>query len=569
MADDIEYSADKLSVVDGLHLSDTASDRVILEATRSLSVIIVNYNVCDFLKQAIASVQKACSTLDAEIIVVDNDSADGSVEMVVSSFPDVTLIRNTQNIGFSRANNQAIKISRGEFIVLLNPDTLVSEDSFSVMINFLREHPDAGAVGCQILHPNGKFARESRRAFPTPFVAFCRVAGLSTLFPQSKIFGQYNMSYLPVDEVAEVDALSGSCMMVRRKALLESGPRFTGSDDVPDTPRLLDEEFFMYGEDLDWCYRIQKAGWKIFYTPDTQIIHYKGESTRKGELRYVKLFYGAMVRFSRKHFRGYGRVFVELLRVAIVFKALLSVLGRAVHSSIPVIIDFGVTYLSVIAASLIRSSEGFSFPSPLFMLTVAPAFSLVTTAGIGLSGGYRKSGKSIRSVILGLVLALLLVSAASFFVKQIAFSRLIVLLSVPVAAVLLGAIRLLNRYRASSITRVALVGSDDDASKLLEATRSNPNPSFEVVGIVPVQVQASLNNCQPLADSASSGISSGSETSTPSSFRQEAFRTGRCLSPFGTQRSSCQFSNARRYPRPCYRKSIDSRPLHAPDGRRR
>ncbi|NND71808.1 MAG: glycosyltransferase [Rhodothermales bacterium] len=488
VADSIEYSADIRSPGNERSGSGESPRRQIPTATRALSVIIVNYNVRDFLKQALSSVQKACADVDAEIIVVDNDSADGSVEMIKSSFPDVTLVENTQNIGFSRANNQAIAISRGEFIVLLNPDTLVSEDSFSVMMDFLRDHDEAGAVGCQILHPNGKFARESRRAFPTPFVAFCRVAGLSTLFPKSRIFGRYNMSYLPVDQVAEVDALSGSCMMVRRRALLESGPNQSHPREEvdSDTPRLLDEAFFMYGEDLDWCYRIQKAGWKIFYTPDTQIIHYKGESTRKGELRYVKLFYGAMVRFSRKHFKGYGRLVVELLRVAIVFKAVLSVVARLVRTSLPVVIDFSVVWVSVVTAAMIRANSGFNLPAPLFMMTVAPAFSIVTVLGIGLSRGYQRSGRSIRSVVVGLLLALLVVSAGSFFIKQIAFSRLVVLLSVPIAAVLLGALRLHSRYRASSISRAALVGSNDDAAKLLEAVRVNPNPSFELVGIIPV-----------------------------------------------------------------------------------
>ena len=467
-------------------VADLGEEEFLPPATLSLSVVIVNYNVRDFLKQALASVERAVAELDAEVIVVDNNSADGSVEMIETDFPSVTVIRNKENIGFSKANNQALRISRGEFILLLNPDTIVSEDTLTVLVDFLKDRPGAGAVGCQILHPNGSFARESRRAFPTPMVAFFRIAGLSTLFPKSRLFGRYNMSYLPVDQVAEVDALSGSCMMVRRESLLTSGPFKSpgATDERPtDLPRLLDEEFFMYGEDLDWCYRIQQAGWKIMYTPDTKIIHYKGESTRKGELRYVKLFYGAMVRFSRKHFHGYGKLVVELLRVAIIFKAILSVLVRFTSAVFPAAVDFAVVYASVVGAALLRS---LALPGDLFLITVAPAFAAVTIFGIAISGGYRNRQRNFRSAVAGLLLALLVVSAASFFVPQIAFSRLIILMSVPIAGLLLALIRLTMRYKASSISRTVLIGSPEDERQFSHIITNNPNPSLEYVGIVPI-----------------------------------------------------------------------------------
>lgn len=455
-------------------------------ATLDLSVVIVNYNVRDFLKQALASVERALDGLNGEVIVVDNNSADGSVDMVATEFPWVTLIRNDENIGFSKANNQALRISKGEFILILNPDTIVSEDTLTVLIEFLRDNPSAGAAGCQILHPDGTFARESRRAFPTPMVAFFRISGLSRLFPRSKLFGRYNMSYLPIDEVAEIDALSGSCMMVRRQALVTDGPAKTptpaGGD--RDIPRLLDEDFFMYGEDLDWCYRIQQAGWKILYTPATKIIHYKGESTRKGELRYVKLFYGAMVRFSRKHFHGYGSLIVELLRVAILFKAFFSATSRVITSILPAVLDFTIVYLSVFAAGFIRASQ---VPNKLFLLTVAPAFALVTVTGIGLWGGYSRRERNFRSAVAGLILALVLVSAASFFIPQIAFSRLIVVMSVPIAALALALTRLAIRYKQSSISSAALVGSEDDEREFLRILRSNPNPHLDYIGMVPVE----------------------------------------------------------------------------------
>ncbi|RMH52773.1 MAG: glycosyltransferase family 2 protein, partial [Bacteroidetes bacterium] len=294
-----------------------------------LSVIIVNYNVREFLEQALRSLERARGTLAMEIFVVDNNSVDGSVERVREAFPDVHLIANRENVGFGRANNQAIRQARGRYLLILNPDTIVQEDTLHTLVRFMDEHPDAGAVGCKILNPDGSFAPESRRAFPTPATAFYRITGLSRLFPRSPVFGRYNLTYLPIDQVAEVDALSGSCMLVRQAALWWSreaweaaGPAAGSSDPPPDPPMngagLFDEDFFMYGEDLDWCYRIQRAGWKVYYTPETQIIHYKGESTKKGELRYVRLFYGAMLLFTEKHLENrYSRLMAWALRGSI------------------------------------------------------------------------------------------------------------------------------------------------------------------------------------------------------------------------------------------------------------
>ncbi|MDX1741813.1 MAG: glycosyltransferase family 2 protein, partial [Rhodothermales bacterium] len=251
-----------------------------------VSVIIVNYNVREFLLQAVESIVRATDGLTVEIIIVDNNSVDGSVEALRRCYPDVRIIENRENVGFGAANNQAIRESTGRFLLILNPDTIVQEDTLDEMVAFMIDHPDAGAVGCRILNPDGTFARESRRAFPTPSVAFYRISGLSRLFPRSPRFGRYNLTHLPENEIAEVDALSGSCMMLRRAALCHAR---SGSSEKPRVPipqqptRLFDEDFFMYGEDLDLCYRIQEDGWKIYYTPATRIIHYKGESTRKGD----------------------------------------------------------------------------------------------------------------------------------------------------------------------------------------------------------------------------------------------------------------------------------------------
>ena len=456
-------------------------DREEVEREVDLSVIIVNYNVREFLEQALRSVERAGRNLDVEVIVVDNSSVDGSVTMVRSEFPEVRIIANETNVGFSRANNQAIREARGRFLLILNPDTIVQEDTFEALIDFMEAHPRAGAVGCKILHPDGTFARESRRAFPTPEVAFYRLVGLANLFPSSRRFGRYNLTYLSEDDVAEVDALSGSCMMVRRKAIYDS-PERCGAG-----AGLLDENFFMYGEDLDWCYRIQQAGWKIYYTPETQIIHYKGESTKKGELRYVRLFYGAMMQFAEKHFEyRYSRIFASLLRAGIVFRASMSVLGKWTRSLAWPAIDFVLVFLTASATAMVHSASLEASPAPLFFAVVAPAYGLGTVAGIASCSGYGWR-RRLRCVWFGVFVGLLVVSALSFFAKDVAFSRMVVLLTFPTSALLLSAARLMweSRIRRNPFSKKAvLVGRLDEAVRLRQMLARHPSPPFTLSGYV-------------------------------------------------------------------------------------
>ena len=237
-----------------------------------LSVIIVNYNVKYFLEQCLHSVQKALGKLEGEVWVVDNNSVDGSVEMVQQKFPTVKIIANTDNKGFSKANNQAIRQANGEYILLLNPDTVVEEDTFSKVIQFMDSHPEAGGLGVKMIDGSGKFLPESKRGLPTYDVAFYKIFGLSALFPKSKTFGRYHLGYLDDSKIHEVDILAGAFMLLRKSILEKTG--------------LLDEDFFMYGEDIDLSYRILKAGAKNYYFPETRIIHYKGESTKKSSVNF-------------------------------------------------------------------------------------------------------------------------------------------------------------------------------------------------------------------------------------------------------------------------------------------
>ncbi len=460
-----------------------------------VSVIIVNYNVREFLEQAIRSVELASATLSVEIFVVDNDSSDGSVDMVRSQFPDVQVIANRENTGFSKANNQAIKIANGRYLLILNPDTIIREDTLSSLVDFMDDHPEAGAAGCKILNPDGSFALESRRSFPTPLIAFYRITGLSKLFPQSPRFARYNLGYRSVEEACEVDALSGSCMFVRKEALSKNyAPNESHLADGNDAQLnagagLFDEDFFMYGEDLDWCYRIQQAGWKIFYTPDTQIIHYKGESTKKGDLRYVLLFYGAMIRFSEKHFKKrHSWLFRVLLRCGILARGALHVVTNWTKNHKRLLLDLVTSFVIVASGGLLRFAwEGLSFPG-LYLGVIAPLYAIATVVLISLQHGYRRRQYTrLIPILLANLGAICFIAATSFFAKGLGFSRIALLVSFLFNCAFLFGIRLTYAKKirpAHLLRRALLVGDQSEAKRLQSALDKLPEPLVSLVGYV-------------------------------------------------------------------------------------
>ena len=440
-----------------------------------LSVVIVNYNVCEFLIQTLRSVEQASRDLSVETWVVDNNSIDDSLATVSREFPGVKVIANDQNVGFGAANNQAILRARGEYILILNPDTIVQEDTLVRLKSFMDSHEDCGALGCQILNPDGSFAPESRRSFPTPETAFYRMTGLGRLFPRSKRFGRYNLTYLEQDQESEVDALSGSCMLVRRDALLsENGAG------------LFDEDFFMYGEDLDLCYRIKKAGWKIWYTPSTQIIHYKGESTKKGELKYVRLFYGAMLLFLEKHVEGqHSTILASMLRAGVMIRAGISLISASVRRATPLVIDFLGVYLSVLALGYLRYEQTGGSLSVLFYFTTAPAYAIATVVAIASAGGYRRGGRRPSSpVFIGLLIGFLFVASLSFFIQSIAFSRWVVVASFPLSLLLLLSWRFASGRGTRGPRKAVLVGEQAEAQRLARLLIGHPRPPFRILGFV-------------------------------------------------------------------------------------
>lgn len=253
-----------------------------------LSIIIVSYNVKDLLLKAIDSLLVASAAIETEIFVVDNASKDETVETLNRLYPQIHVIANVKNVGFSVANNQAITKAKGEYILAINPDTVTPEGTLLKAISFFDKHLDAGSLGVRMVDGSGKFLPESKRGLPTPWVSFCKLSGLYRLLPDSKIFNRYYMGWVNEFETREVDVLTGAFMLLRKTALEKVG--------------LFDEHFFMYGEDVDLSYRLTLAGYKNYYFPEVYITHFKGQSTHKLSLRYIKSFYGSMFIFAKKYF---------------------------------------------------------------------------------------------------------------------------------------------------------------------------------------------------------------------------------------------------------------------------
>ena len=262
-----------------------------------LSIVIVNYNVRTYLEQCLQSVAKALEGIEGEVFVVDNHSDDDSVETVKTQYQWVRLIENSENIGFARANNIAIRQSTGDYVLLLNPDTVVGEQTLREVLRFMEAHPKAGGAGVMMHNADGSLAPESRRAIPTPWVSFLKMLGLTK---------RYYMSHLSWDNPGRIDVISGAFCFLRKKALDEIG--------------LLDEDFFMYGEDIDLSYRLLKGGWENWYLP-YPIVHYKGKSTQKSDYRYVHIFYKAMLIFFRKHYSHLSIFYAVPVKMAIYFRA--------------------------------------------------------------------------------------------------------------------------------------------------------------------------------------------------------------------------------------------------------
>ncbi|MFT4599840.1 MAG: GT2 family glycosyltransferase [Arenicella sp.] len=380
-----------------------------------LSVVIVNYNVEFFLEQCLNSAYAALKHVDGEIFVVDNNSIDGSLDMVRAKFPDVHLIANKDNSGFSKANNQALRIAKGKYHLLLNPDTIVEEDTFKKVVDFMDEHPDAGGLGVKMIDGKGNFLPESKRGLPTPKDAFYKIFGLSRLFPKSKKFGRYHLSFLDMNETHEIEILSGAFMLMSKDALDKVG--------------LLDEDFFMYGEDIDLSYRIVLGGYKNYYYPGTSIIHYKGESTKKSSVNYVFVFYNAMIIFAKKHFsEKNAKTYSFLINLAIYFRAGMALTNRFIKKAIVPFIDLVVVILGLfLIAQNYQQIEDIWIPE-ILLFWALPIYGVVWLLSQLFLGGYDKPIKLFKNLLGALMGTAIILMTYALLPKDYQFSRLIILL---------------------------------------------------------------------------------------------------------------------------------------------
>ncbi len=441
-----------------------------------LSIIIVNYNVKEFLLNLLSSIKKSLHNISAEIIIVDNASDDGSVELIREKYPDVKLIVNEKNVGFGTANNQGLAIAGGKFFLLINPDTIVKEETLTKMIQFFNSTPDAGIAGCKVLNPDGTLQLACRRAFPGPWTSFTKVMGLSKLFPKSKLFAKYNLTYLDENQTYEVDAVSGAFMMLRREVFEKIGG--------------FDQQFFMYGEDLDLCYRSQKAGYKVYYVHTTEVIHYKGESTKRSSIDETKIFYDAMHLFVKKHFST--SLLVEaILQSAILFRKLIAFANVYKYSIISILFDFIFFSGAVYYAEKIYANEhwlgfpAFAVPWVYFV----PALLQIFISALG--GVYRKNIVSIFRSYISLFAGMIVLAALTYFFKQFAFSRAVVLITYVLSFISFSIWRIIFKVlfkvgfsSETKKTKTIIVGDEENAAQLASKLKSNFTGFYQVSGLV-------------------------------------------------------------------------------------
>ncbi|MFC2149958.1 glycosyltransferase [Calditrichota bacterium] len=440
-----------------------------------VSVIIVNYNVKYFLEQCILSIKEASREIETEIIVVDNNSTDNSVEYISEKFPKVKLISNKENLGFSKANNQGFRISTGEYLFVLNPDTLIAADTLIELCRYMKMNPKVGVCGPKILNRDGKFDNVSKRGIPTPWVAFSRLSGLSALFPNTKLFGSYDMLYIGDDQCAVVGSLVGAAMFLRREAY--------------EATNGFDEDYFMYGEDIDLSYRIAKSGWEVHYAPVSSIIHFRGESTKRSKIDRNNTFYGAMHIFVEKHFkRGVFPMGHLMIDFGIMLAKLISRLKSLKSKLLFPLVDFSGFWSLLLLARILRYGTGSISHMVMTVITFQAFIWMFAIAGFG---GYVNKRNAWNAVIAGILFGFFFNSSFIYFFSQFAYSRFAIIFGFVFGGLFALSWRFfLGRLRQSSLwsklytRRSLIVGAGFVGIQTIQKLKGKDATGYIPVGVI-------------------------------------------------------------------------------------
>ena len=465
----------------------------------TLSIIIVSYNVKSYLRQCLNSILASRDVDKIEVIVIDNHSFDESCILVKNEFPEVRLIENKKNVGFSVAVNQGIKTAKGDYICFLNPDTLIQEDTFVKLISHLKENPQVGCIGPKILNPDGTLQKSCKRSFPTPMVALPKVLGLSKLFPNSKWFGKYNLTYLDENKSHHVDAISGSFMLF---------PKY-----VIDVVGDLDENFFMFAEDLDYSFRVHEAGYAVVYEPATEVIHYKGESVKSASQDMIKVFYEAMNIFFEKYKNIYPswRFMKWIVNSGIYFRQFAAFFGSSSSRIFARIFDASSIGLSFFIAISVwyplfysKSDISRTFMGHLPLILNVGICWYLSAFMLDL---YRKDMLSYGRAIVSTTLTLFLSATATYFISIFAFSRGVLLLSALFLSIITCgwriAIHLLYRYKKVNINhrsplftrRAAIMGVDSESQRISNILKYSVESDFNLIGYIGMSIDNNDLHC--------------------------------------------------------------------------
>lgn len=451
-----------------------------------ISIVIVNYNVKDFLYQCLLSIRGASTGLTVETIVVDNNSQDDSMATLPALFPEVVFKKLDVNLGFGRANNIGFELSCGKYILILNPDTILQEDTLSIMYDYMEAHSEVGLAGCKVLNADGTFQLPCRRGFPTPWVAFCKLFGLQKIFPKSPVFARYNQTFRNENETYYIDAVIGAFMFARKEVI----EKLQGFD--PD--------FFMYGEDLDLCYRTNQLGYKVAYVHTTSIIHYKGESTKRSSINDMKHFYEAMEIFASKHFAN-SRAFLLFLKLGIKLRAAIAFVNRSREDVLFALTDLLMLNLFMLLSTNLRYGNFFNlpqhaYPTVFIVMTITLFIAMISV------GEYFESGKSVKRSFQSLLITFFILSSLTYYFKDYAFSRGVLLMTV--GFTMLGTsftrlcLILFNRMRGKQADKnIAVAGYSDEMQKIIDSLLNSDARNANFVGIINIGA-AQANNISGL-----------------------------------------------------------------------